>query len=337
MNESPNQPAVPGSPLPSLELIIPVFNEEAVLPALFERFASVLSPAALHQARLSHVHFLFIDDGSSDQTAPIVAARIRSGWPGTLIRLSRNFGHQSALTAGLDHADGDLVAILDSDLQDPPELILDMVSRIHEGYDVVYGERRSRTEPWFKKAAYWIFYRFYRLVSEVPVPMDAGDFCLMKREVVVALRQLPEKLRFHRGLRSWVGFRQTALPYDRPGRRAGRSKYKLSSLYALATNGIASLSIRPIQITQGVLFISLILMTGSIGIAVLKMPHSDVSYPVLRSLLITQMLVAITASLNIISLYVLGAYIGRTYLEVKARPPYIIVETIGATAQSERQ
>lgn len=311
-----------------LELIIPVFNEAAVLKILLDRLDRIFSMPELKRFGLSSVRFLFIDDGSTDTTASILAQRIKTGWPASLIRFSRNFGHQAALTAGLDRATASLVAVLDGDLQDPPELILEMVKKLDEGFDVIYGQRRSRQEPAYKKLFYWGFYRLYRILSGVNLPVDAGDFCVMRSKVVFALRELPEKLRFHRGLRSWVGFRQAAFLYDRPERGAGTSKYTLARLYALATNGIASLSIRPLRVTQGILFFSLTITVGFMTVILRKFLFTPRPDPFWAWLLSTQALIAFTSSLQIFCLYILGAYIGRMYLEVKSRPSYIVMEIV---------
>jgi polyisoprenyl-phosphate glycosyltransferase len=319
----------------SLDVLIPVYNEGEVLDVLFSRLSTSLAPARLEEAGVNRVRFIFIDDGSTDDSAQQIADRIRSGSSDLLLRLARNFGHQAALTAGLDHATADYVAIIDADLQDPPELLPEMILELRRGHDVVYGQRRSRKEAWPKRAAYWLFYRLLKMISDVPVPVDAGDFCVMRQEVVVALRKLPEKLRFHRGLRSWVGFRQQAFPYERAARGGGKSKYGFRMLYDLATNGVASLSIRPLRITQALLFFS-ILITGAFFLASVRRyvaggEHDEMALWFLS----THALVGFTASLQLFCLYILGAYVGRMYLEVKARPPYVIMETIGSTAESE--
>jgi dolichol-phosphate mannosyltransferase len=313
----------------SLDVLVPVFNEAEVLDVLFQRLASLFATEKIQELKLSRVRFVFIDDGSRDETARRIADRIREGFPGLLIRLSRNFGHQSALSAGFDHADADFIAVIDADLQDPPELVGEMIRKLDEGFDVVYGQRRSRTEGPLKKLAYWAFYRFLAIISEIQVPVDAGDFCVMKREVLVAMRKLPEKLRFHRGLRSWVGFRQAAFPYDRPERTAGDSKYTFSMLYELATNGVASLTIRPLRITQAVLFFSMIVTVGFVILGARWYLISSPSNPQTFWFLMTQTLVAFTSCLQIFCLYMLGAYVGRMYLEVKSRPAYIVMETFG--------
>jgi glycosyltransferase involved in cell wall biosynthesis len=312
----------------TLDIVIPVFNEHTALPALLERLRKVFFAEPLERFGLSGVRLVFVDDGSSDGTAAFLAGEIRRGLPATLLRLSRNFGHQAAVTAGLDHAAADRVAIIDADLQDPPELILEMVQRLDSGFDIVFGQRRTRQEPWYKRSLYWLFYRICGLLSDTRFPADAGDFCVMTSGVVKTLRALPEKLRFHRGLRSWVGFRQSALPYDRPARALGTTKYSWGRLYILATDGIASLSIRPLRITQALLFLSVLVTLGFFALTLFAYRRTESPNTNAIWFLATQGLVVFTSSLQLFSLYILGAYVGRMYLEVKARPTYIVMETV---------
>ena len=182
--------------------MVAVWNEEEVLALLFERLGSVFSSEKLQQLRIKTVRYLMIDDGSRDRSAEIIAAAIDRGVQAVLYRLSRNFGHQSAVSAGLDNAQGDLVAIIDADLQDPPELIPAMVERWREGHDVVYAQRRRRAETPIKLVGYWAFYRLVAFLADVDIPLDTGDFCLMDRRVVETIRALPERLRFPRVLRA---------------------------------------------------------------------------------------------------------------------------------------
>ncbi len=313
----------------TLDLVIPVFNEERVLPILFERLETVFSPIALSACEIAACRFIFVDDGSSDSTAALITSWIRSGRKNAaLLRLSRNFGHQSAVSAGIGQSKAEVVGIIDADLQDPPGVLLEMLKFLNQGYDVVYGERRKRKASLFKRSCYWFFYRFLRLISDVPVPVDAGDFCVMNRRVVDALLSLPEKLRFVRGLRSWVGFRQAGYPYSRPDRAAGDSKYTMKMLYQLATDGVASLSIRPLRLTQAALFFSLfILVMLVLGGLILFFQMGDSSYQSVWFLL-AYLLIGFTSSLQIFCLYIIGAYLGRTYLEVKDRPTYVVMEVI---------
>jgi glycosyltransferase involved in cell wall biosynthesis len=313
----------------TIDLIIPLYNERDVLEFLFDRLTKTFSAETLAQHEVASVRYIFIDDGSDDKSAEFIADQIRNGLNVLLIRLSRNFGQQAALCAGFDHVNADFVAVIDADLQDPPEHILPMVAKLREGFDIVYGQRRSRCEGWVLRLCYWFFYRLLAVLSDVKIPVDAGDFSVLRREVVIAIQALPERLRFHRGLRSWVGFRQAAFPYDRPSRVKGRTKYTLFALYELATNGVASLSIRPLRIIQAVLSFTLLFTMAFALLAGFWFVRFGNRDPFTLLLLGSQVLMAFFSFLQITCLYVLSAYIGRMYLEVKARPPYVVMEKLG--------
>jgi polyisoprenyl-phosphate glycosyltransferase len=320
----------------TLSVVIPVFNESEVLPLLFERLKRCFEPASVKQLGLSTVQFIFVDDGSRDDSAAKVKTFIDNGANATLIRLSRNFGHQNAVTAGLKYSDSDITAIIDADLQDPPEVILGMVRKWREGFDVVYAQRRKRKENWFKVGCYWAFYRLLSLLSEIEIAMDSGDFCLMDRKVVQTICSLPEKLRFPRGLRSWVGFRQVGFPYERDSRHAGESKYSFKALFKLATDGIASSSIRPLQIIQVGTFLFaglLITLVSFCGLAYF-MPDRFLIPP---WFLIGFTLTASVGFATLFSLYIIAGYIGRMYLEIKQRPSFIVMEEIGVNTVNRRQ
>jgi dolichol-phosphate mannosyltransferase len=308
-----------------LDVVVPVWNEAQALELLFPRLEAVFSPEARELHGLAGVRYLIVDDGSEDASVEIVAGRIRLGAPAVLVRLSRNFGHQSAVSAGLDHVTADVVAVIDADLQDPPELILEMVRRWREGFDVVYGVRRKRQEGLLKRAGYWSFYRLVAFLSEIKIPLDGGDFCLIDARVVAVLRGLPENLRFPRGLRAWVGFRQTGVEYERPRRQAGSSKYTLRRLYRLATDGVVSSSLRPLQVAQ-VASVAYLLLTLALG-AFLAVRPSDPDLP--PWLLLLYLVILSGNFVQALCIYILGAYVGRTYLEVKGRPAYVVMEVVG--------
>jgi len=315
----------------SLDIVIPVWNEEEVLGLLFDRLGAVFSKSALEAARIRQVRYVFVDDGSQDRSADIIARRIEDGASALLIRFSRNFGHQNAVSAGLDAATADLVAVVDADLQDPPETILAMIEQWRAGFDVVYGERRKRKEGFVRVAGYWLFYRLVAFLADIQIPLDSGDFSLMDQSVVRKLRELPEKLRFPRGLRAWVGFRQTGVAYDRPIRQGGHTKYSLGRLYRLATDGVISSSVRPLQAAQ-VFGVSYLFLTVFVGIfAIVRPPESGVPLWAL----VGYILMLVGNMVQIFCIYILGAYVGRTYLEVKGRPSYVIMETIGRTGADE--
>jgi dolichol-phosphate mannosyltransferase len=311
-----------------LTLVVPVYEEEAVLPVLFERMRTTFAPAVLARAGIARFDVVLVDDGSRDASASLIRAEIEAGAPISLLRLTRNFGHQAAVVAGLDHASGDIVAVIDADLQDPPEEILGMLDRWRAGYDVVYGERRSRPESAFKRFGYWSFYRLLSWLSEGLVPGQSGDFCLMDRRAVDALRALPERLRFVRGLRAWIGFRQIAHPYDRDPRAAGRPKYGFGLLYVLATDGIASSSVRPLKVAQALatLFFLLSIATGVRAVA--RVVGGGQTDPVALRLDVLLAVLSLIGFSVLVCLYVLSAYIARMYLEVKGRPPYLVMEVV---------
>ncbi|MFH1022998.1 MAG: glycosyltransferase family 2 protein [Planctomycetota bacterium] len=312
----------------SLDIVIPVYNEEPALGLLFDRLERTFSTDRLALHRIKSARYLFIDDGSTDGTAKIISDRIELGLPAVGIRLTRNFGHQNALSAGLDHAVADLVVVMDADLQDPPEVVFEMVGKWRQGFDVVFGRRRNRKEMPLKRLGYWGFYRLASFLADVKIPLDSGDFCLMDRDVVNAINRLPEKLRFPRGLRAWVGYRQEGVEYDRPVRSAGRSKHSLAKLYRQATDGIASMSIRPLKAAQFISFlfgIQAVVLFGAILAALAGRLRLGVETPVLWICL----LVSVGNALISFNIYILGAYVGRTYLEVKNRPSYMIMEILG--------
>jgi glycosyltransferase involved in cell wall biosynthesis len=311
----------------TLDVIIPIYNEADVLGPLFTTLDETFSEGKLAPRNISRVRYLFIDDGSSDRSAQIVSERIRAGAPAILYRLSRNFGHANAICAGLDNATADLVALLDADLQDPPAIVLQMVDKAREGYNVVFGQRRKRKENILMRMAYWSFYRLVAFLSDIDVPLDSGDFCLMDRRVVDALRDLPETLRYPRVLRAWVGFRQTGVEYDRPRRQAGKSKYNLRKLYHLATDGIASASIKPLRIAQFSSFLFGVVAFG-LTLILLLMLAGKRTLNVRHPLLLASLLVANSNALIMLVLYVFSAYLGRMYLETKGRPNYIVMEQI---------
>ena len=311
----------------TLDIVIPVYNESEVLDELFERLRTVFGEDSRKDNGLTNVRYIFIDDGSTDQSAEMIARALSKGLEGVLLRFSRNFGHQSAITAGLDSSSGDIVAIIDADLQDPPEVILEMLELWRKGYDVVYGQRQDRKENFIKRLGYWGFYRIVRFLSSVSVPLDCGDFCVMDRRVVDTLGNLPEKLRFPRGLRAFVGFNQIGVTYSRPARFAGQPKYTLARLYRLATDGIASLSIVPLRAAQLFAF-SYFVLAFLVALAAVFSIFFSWKLPVDLPILVGFVIILCGLALQLFCSYILGAYVGRTYLEVKGRPPYIVMEKI---------
>jgi len=312
----------------SLDIVIPVFNEDETLELLFQRLESVFSLAARSACGLSRVRYLFVDDGSRDRSAQIIADRIRAGAPALLLRLSRNFGHQAAIVAGLDHADADLIAVIDADLQDPPEELVPMIAKWRAGFDIVYGVRQHRKENPVKKACYYLFYVILYHLSEGLIPRDSGDFCLLDRRVVEALAKLPERLRFVRGLRAWVGFPSVAHGYERFERAGGMPKYSFRLLYALATDGLTSSSIRPLKVAQVLAIIFFIISGAEAALTISQLLTAAERRPDLILPYFQLLLTSATGFAVLFCLYIMSAYIGRTYLEVKGRPPYVLMETV---------
>ncbi len=304
-----------------LSVAVPIHNEETVLPELLRRTRAVLDglPGGPHQ-------ILFVDDGSSDRTMEILEEAARTDPRVTVISLSRNFGHQPALTAALDYVLGDAVVLMDGDLQDPPESIPRFVERYQEGYDVVYATRASRKESWWLKTCYYLFYRFQAILSEIRLPLDAGDFGLMSRRVVEQLRRMPERHRYLRGLRKWVGFRQVGIPIERAERHSGASKYSLLKLLKLASDGIFAFSIVPLRAAT--------LLGGlAIGISGLYALYSFFAKIFLsqipKGFTALVFLITFLSGVLLFFLGIIGEYVGRIYEEIKARPVYVIDKVIG--------
>ena len=238
-----------------------------------------------------------------------------------MLQLSRNFGHQPAVTAGLDHARGRAVVVMDGDLQDPPELVPALVDRWRAGFDVVYAVRRKRKEGAALRLAYALFYRLLGAVSELPIPLDSGDFCLMDRRAVDALRSLPERARFLRGLRAYVGFRQVGLPYEREARAGGRPKYTIRSLTGLAVDGLVSFSAAPLRLVTRLGLASALVALGLLGWALLDALRNRTAP---RGWASTIVVVLFMGAVQLISLGIVGEYIRLIFVEVKRRPTYIV-------------
>lgn len=303
-----------------LSVIIPVLDEEEVLPAFYERLVVSLESLACS------AEILFVDDGSRDGTAEILERLASRDDRVRILQFTRNFGHQAALCAGLDHCTGDAVVMIDADLQDPPELIPDFYARWKEGYKVVFGQRQRLEEGILKRAVYHLFYRVLHLLADVDIPLDTGDFCLIDREVVQTLRLLPERTRFLRGLRSWIGLRQTGIEYARHSRRAGESKYSVAKLFKLAFDGIVSFSTVPLKLA---LYVGLLVSAGGFAlillIVYLRLRHSF-DLPGWTSLMV---IVLFLGGIQLITIGIIGEYVARIYEEVKFRPLYLMARRRG--------
>lgn len=308
-------------------VVIPVFNEEEVLPETYRRLTGVMEELS------EPYELVFVNDGSRDRSPEILDDLARKDPRVRVIHFSRNFGHQAAITAGMDYARGEAVIVIDADLQDPPEVIPEMVAKWREGYEVVYGKRAKREgETFFKRFTASFFYRFLRAMTDIDIPLDTGDFRLMDRKVVEVMRLLREKNRFIRGLVAWVGFRQAALEYVRHRRFAGTTKYPLRKMLKLAWDGITAFSNKPLKIA-----------------AYLGFALSFLSFVYLLVIVVTKLLGKSTvpgwASLAVINLFfsgiiliilgIMGEYIGRIYDEAKNRPLYIVDRTRGVDGTHE--
>jgi polyisoprenyl-phosphate glycosyltransferase len=309
---------------PTLSLVIPIFNEEETIPELFRRLQEFLKQLG------ETWEVVFIDDGSRDASLKLLRDAAATEKRYKVVVFSRNFGHQMAITAGLDRAEGECVAVMDADLQDPPEVVRDMLAKWREGYEVVYGVRKKRLgETWFKKITAAAFYRILRLLLGFDVPVDTGDFRLMSRPVLLTLRSLRERHRFIRGMVSWIGFRQTAVYYERQGRFAGETKFHLRKMVGFALDGITSFSIVPLRIATW-----LGVFSGLFAVAVAGWAFYArlVTHAVVPGWTTIMVLVALGSSAQLLMTGILGEYVGRIYEEVKRRPLYTVADEINLEA-----
>lgn len=299
-----------------LSVAVPIYNEEESIPALLARLGAVLDavPGGPHE-------MVFVDDGSRDASPRLLREAAARDPRVVLVRLSRNFGHQAALSAALDHVHGDAVVIMDADLQDQPESIPLFLERFHAGYDVVYAQRVRRKEPFLLRAAYYLFYRVAAGVSTIQLPLDAGDFGLLSRRVVDLLRHMPERQRYLRGLRAWAGFRQAAVPVERAARTAGESKYSVRKLVGLAFDGIFAFSVAPLRAATmagaGAVLLSVLFSIYQL-FARFFLAHQPRGF--------TALILALTflSGVQLLFLGIIGEYLGRVYEEVKNRPLYVV-------------
>ncbi len=303
---------------PELTVVIPAFNEQENVEPMYRRLVAALDGV------VDGLEVLFVDDGSTDGTwraVSVLAARERRVRG---IRFARNFGHQAALTAGVDAARGRAAVIIDADLQDPPEVIPEMVARWREGYEVVYGQRVEREgETWFKRVTAAAFYRLMQRITNVHIPIDTGDFRLMGERALAAFRSLPERNRFIRGLVSWIGFRQTAVRYRRASRAAGETKYPIRKMVAFALDGITSFSFLPLRLGTALGFlVSLLSFLYIVVVIVLK--ALGINYPGYTSMMAS---ILFLGGVQLIMIGILGEYLARVFEEVKGRPIYLVEET----------
>jgi dolichol-phosphate mannosyltransferase len=304
-----------------LSVVIPLFNEESVFPELLDRLLKVRNDLP------AETEIIFVNDGSSDQTTVLIEEAVATQDHCVGVHLSRNFGHQAAISAGLKVSRGEAVALIDGDLQDPPELIPQLYAKVAESYDVVYAVRRNRKEGWIKRACYFTYYRMLNKITLIDLPLDAGDYCVMSRRVVTHINQMPERNRYIRGLRSFVGFKQTGIPYDRGMRVGGTSKYTLNKLFRLATDGIFTFSEFPLRIASVVGWaIAMVCMIYALALIYWRI-FSDADVPGFATLAVA---IAFLGGVQLICVGILGEYIARIHNEVKGRPAYIIEKVSGS-------
>jgi len=305
-----------------LSVIVPFLNEEENLPVMYDRLVKAMN------GQPESLEMIFIDDGSTDGSARWVAEKSRTDARVKLLRLSRNFGHQIAITAGMDFADGDAVCIIDADLQDPPETIPDLLAKWREGNDVVYAVRASREgESWLKKFLAATFYRVFHRMANINVPMDAGDFRLVDRKVIAALREVRELHRFMRGLTCWVGFTQCAVHYERAARHAGSTKYPVWKSLRLAWDAITSFSGAPLRLMMGMgVLVSvggLVMALRLIGSKMLGIAETVPGWTSQTAI------VLLLGGIQLVCLGLLGQYVSRVFEESKKRPLYFLREKVG--------
>ncbi|MDQ0471179.1 glycosyltransferase family 2 protein [Labrys wisconsinensis] len=306
---------------PIYSLVVPIYNEEAVLPLLLHRLDRLL------EALDGPAEVIFVDDGSRDCSPIVLAARARDNPSYRYIRLSRNFGHQVAITAGMDRASGDAVIVMDADLQDPPELVLEMVAKWREGYEIVYAQRLSREgEGRFKKATADLFYRLLDRLASVEIPRNVGDFRLIDRKVLAAFSTMREKDRFVRGMFAWMGFKQTAVTFHRQPRAAGETKYPLRKMLRLAANGIVSFSDAPLRLALWVgMAVSALAMLYAACVVVMWFTQAHLVPGWSSTVVIT----ALLSGINMMMTGIMGLYVGRIHNEVKGRPLYLVDQRVG--------
>jgi dolichol-phosphate mannosyltransferase len=302
---------------PQLSVVVPLYDEAENLPELYRRLCRSLDGLGVA------FELVLVDDGSGDATPDLLGRLAAADARVVVVRLSRNFGHQAAVCAGLGQARGDAVVVMDGDLQDPPEVLPAFVERWREGFDVVYAVRTKRKEGPAKRLGYYLFYRLLRAVADLDIPLDSGDFCLMDRKVVDTLNALPERQRFVRGLRTFVGFRQTGLEYERDARASGVPKYTFRKLVGLAVDGVVNFSGLPLRlaVAPGLLAAAAGLALGAWAVA-----GSPAGWVVVLAA------VLVLGGLQLLALGVVGEYVRRIFLEAKGRPAYIVGEVIRTRA-----
>jgi glycosyltransferase involved in cell wall biosynthesis len=308
-----------------LSMVLPAYNEEEVLPQTYARFSAECPKFA--ELGLDY-EIIFVNDGSKDRTPELLDAYAAADPNIRAVHLTRNFGHQAAISAGLTVARGDVIAIMDCDLQDPPEVLPFFLAKWREGYQVVYAIRKKRKEWFGKRLAYWTFYRLLAAISDLKIPLDSGDFCVMDRAALDLLNALPERQRFVRGLRTWVGLKQTGVEYERDARQGGVPQYTFKSLVKLAVDGLVSFSSTPLRFVTrlGIAAAIAAMMLGVwvIGVTIHEwdMPEHLKKTP--RGWASAACLMLLMSAVQLLSLGIIGEYLARIFQEVKGRPTFLI-------------
>jgi len=312
-----------------LSVVVPVYNEEDVLREFHARLARVLDPLPMT------AEIVYVNDGSSDGTLALLQALREADPRIAILDLSRNFGKELALTAGLDYACGDAVVVIDADLQDPPELIPDMLSEWQKGYDVVYMQRRSRRgETWLKRFTAFAFYKVMSRLGQIPIPENVGDFRLLDRRAVLALRRLREENRFMKGLFAWIGYAQKALPYDRDERFAGSTKWNYLRLWRLSLEGITSFSTTPLKLAS---YLGMLTAGGAFLFGVWIVVKTLLFGEPVRGYPTMMVVILFLGGVQLIAIGILGEYIGRMFMETKRRPLYLLKAEIPADTTRDRR
>jgi glycosyltransferase involved in cell wall biosynthesis len=305
-----------------ISVIVPLYNEQSVFPKLIERLDQLTASLSIS------LEFVLVDDGSTDNTPLLMQALAMGNSSYTCVFLSRNYGHQIAVSAGMQSASGtDAVMIIDGDLQDPPELLSAFYAKLKEGYDVVYAVRKKRKEGAIKRIAYWTFYRLLKSISEIHIPLDSGDFCMMTRRVNDIIVSMPEQSRFIRGMRTWVGFKQFGFEYERDKRASGEPKYTFKALFKLAYDGIFNFSYVPLRVITK-------LGVYSIGLSVIYLFYvlykKIMGFPLPSGFTALIFAIILFSGVQLICLGIIGEYLARIYMQVKNRPLFIIKNKIVA-------
>jgi dolichol-phosphate mannosyltransferase len=304
-----------------LSVVIPVYNSAGIFPELYRRIVAAVEPA------VGSFEIIAVLDGCRDRSCDVISRHSQTDRRVKLIQLSRNFGHQAAISAGLAAAAGRMVAVMDDDLEDPPEVLVQFLEKMKEGFDVVYGIRRRRRRSIVYRYLYRLFYRLLGRIVDLDMPYDAGDFCLMRYPVVKVLNDMPERNRYLRGLRAWSGFKQTGVEYDREERYASKSGYSLKKYVALALDAIFSFSYKPLKfVTVSGILIAALSFLLALRYIFLKLSGRIPDVPGWASLVVS---ILFLSGIQLVSIGIIGEYVSRIYDEVKQRPKYIIEKTVG--------